>query len=68
MNFFVDTLYISHYFSSAVIVSFFVVNVDLGCTGQGDAFLVNIGGDRYYRGNYCNSPSSGVYHFVCEGI
>ena len=53
-------------------VSFFAPDIGCGCTDHpcsagGDAFLVNIGGDRHFRGNYCNYPSSGMYNFVCEG-
>ena len=42
---------------------------DMGiCVYGGDAFLINIGGDRHYRGNYCDQQSSHSDFFICEGI
>ena len=54
-------------------VSFFAPRIGCGCTDHvcssgGDAFLINIGGDRHYRGNYCDSHSIGGFLFICEGI
>ena len=55
-------------------VSFFAP--DFGCTctqghvcrNGGDAFLLNIGGNRHYRGNFCDQQSSVADLFICEGI
>ena len=54
-------------------VSFFAPTLGCGCTEAncrfgGDAILMNIGGDRHYRGNYCDFQSTKVFPFICEGV
>ena len=54
-------------------VSFFAPDFGCSCADRvcrigGDAFLLNIGGDRHYRGNYCDQQSLKTDLFICEGI
>ena len=54
-------------------VAFFAPQIGCACEDRvcvygGDAFLINIGGDRHYRGNYCDQQSSHSDYFICEGI
>ena len=39
---------------------------DRVCAGGGDAFRLSIGGDKHYRGNYCDQISNQKYLFICE--
>ena len=36
------------------------------CSGNGNAFILYIGGDLQYRGNYCDTVSVGHHNFICE--
>ena len=55
-------------------VSFFPPKVRCACTdnqiscgGYGNAYLLYIGSDLQYRGNYCdNNASSKQHNFICE--
>ena len=55
-------------------VSFFAPRIRCGCThctnsDSGDAFILHLGADQaIYRGNYCDSPSSTGWKFICEAI
>ena len=52
-------------------VSFFAPTIGCSCTDRvcrngGDALLINIGGDKHYRGNYCDETRNEMHHFICE--
>ena len=52
-------------------VTFFGRRIGCGCTdrvcpGGGDALMVHIGGDRHYRGNYCDYDSTTLRNFICK--
>ena len=50
-------------------MSFFSPKVRCSCSGNGNAFILYIGDDLQYRGNYCdtaNTASSGSHIFICE--
>ena len=55
-------------------VTFFGHRIGCGCGTTacphgGDAFLLQIGGDKHSRGNYCDYDSNNsVRKFVCEAI
>ena len=36
------------------------------CSGNGNAFILYIGNDLQYRGNYCDTVSVGHHNFICE--
>ena len=36
------------------------------CGGNGNAFMLYIGADLQYRGNYCDQKSSSERNFICE--
>ena len=67
-----DLGYWTHAYDGSA-VSFFAHTIGCGCTDRvcrhgGDAFLFNIGGDKHYRGNYCDYDSSSLRNFICENI
>ena len=54
-------------------VSFFAPTIGCDCTDRvcrngGDALMINIGGDKHFRGNYCDELSYTRSNFICEGI
>ena len=54
-------------------VTYFSPRINCGCTdrdcpGGGDALVVRVGGDKHYRGNYCDWDSSALRRFICEAI
>ena len=38
----------------------------VSCSGEGNAFVLYIGDNLQYRGNYCDTESSGSHIFICE--
>ena len=40
--------------------------VDSVCRHGGDALLINIGGNKHFRGNYCDEPTDEMNRFICE--
>ena len=40
--------------------------VESVCRNGGDALLINIGGDKHFRGNYCDEPTNKIHRFICE--
>ena len=40
----------------------------ISCSANGNAFLLYIGNDLQYRGNYCDFASSSNRHFICEAL
>ena len=38
----------------------------VGCSAGGEAFVIYIGHDVQYRGNYCDMMSSAGHYFICE--
>ena len=53
-------------------MSFFAPRISCGCShctnsDQGDTFIFHLGASNpIYRGNYCDSPSSIAWKFICE--
>ena len=51
-------------------VTYFPPTFNCGCTvpcpSGGDALMVRIGGDKHYRGTYCDYNSSSKRNFICE--
>ena len=40
--------------------------IQISCSNNGNAFILNIGNDLQYRGNYCDEISSRERNFICE--
>ena len=36
------------------------------CSGRGNAFMLYIGSDLQFRGNYCDRISNNQHNFICE--
>ena len=54
-------------------LSFFAPTIGCDCTDRvcrngGEALMINIGGDKHFRGNYCDQQAYETQTFICEGI